>query len=718
MFIKSIKLKNFQCYYGDNHEVNFTKGLNIVTGSIASGKSKLFDAFYWVLNDKIYVTGKDWLSTKSIGVTLINDKAKFESKNIDDLIETSVELKVITDNGPKTQSIEYTITRQLLVTRKSMEDCFIDSTWSISNSTLSVESIDPKNFNLDKVDGIDAKEKIEKLFPSKISPYIWFQGEALDKLIDFDNKGTLRKAIDYISYVPLYRSMNNIMTLVDNKISKTKRTEIGKISGDAKLYNELSRLIEEKTDTIRNNRSFIEEKKKTLDAYKEKMEIIQKELSALAEFPKLNEEKIETENDISNINDDLERLDIHERKKFSSLWMLLGTKKLLEKAESKLFDFEEYRQLQISKEYDLPEDVPGDVYLDKMLEKELCLICNRPAKKDSEEYKYIESRKNRKVKPEYLTPENEKIYTEVSSYKSRVGRILKSISSVKDEIIEHRNNFEEKNNELIIYREKLVQIEDDIDTLYTKKGIDVSDGAATHRKKDGEYQVLNETINNLNRKIEGAKASVRDAEMDIASNENKLEKIQRANTKTKIIEEEISKYTEYLVKQISELEKSEYDKLIDQIESSANISFEDITSVNKTIDGNIKIDRNTFRVLNVDDSGRELKNYNTGHYTLMKMCIINAIISLTNDYKNTAYPFITDAPTSNLDEKATFAYLESISETFDQSIVITKDISEDEIESIKNQNYIKGLFQLKIKNDTGNDKMNRTEAYSTITSLI
>ena len=95
---------------------------------------------------------------------------------------------------------------------------------------------------------------------------------------------------------------------------------------------------------------------------------------------------------------------------------------------------------------------------------------------------------------------------------------------------------------------------------------------------------------------------------------------------------------------------------------------------------NIKIDRNKIRVLNVDDSGRELKNYNTGHYTLMKMCIINAIISLTNDYKNTAYPFITDAPTSNLDEKATFAYLQSIS-TFDQSIVITKDIFEDEKES-------------------------------------
>lgn len=717
MFIKKIKLKNFQCYYGDTHEVNFTKGLNIITGSIASGKSKLFDAFYWVLNDKIFVTGKDWLFTKNLGVTLVNDKVKFESKSVDDLIETSVEIVVVSDDGLNSKSTEYTITRQLLITRKSMDDCFVDSTWNIPTSTLSIENTDPKTFNFKKLTGIEAKEKIEKLFPPKISPYIWFQGEALDKLIDFDNKGTLRKAIDYISYVPLYKSMNSLITYVDNKINKTKRSEVGKISGDIRLYKELSKKIEEKTAIIKNNRALIDEKTKTLEARKAKMEIIQKELSALAEFPKLSEEKMETENDIENIVDDIERLDIFEREKFSSMWMLYGTKVLLEKAQRKLFDFEDYRQLQINKEYELPEDVPGDRYLNKMLQQELCLICNRPAKKDSEEYNYIKSRKNRKVKPEILTPKNEAIYGEVKKYSSRLGRILKSMSSIKDEIIEHRRKIEEKSSEVKIYRDKLKDIEDDIDKLYTKRGIDVSDGAATHRKKDGEYQLLNQEINNLNRKIEGAKASNRDAEMDIASDESKLDKIHRVSSSEKIIEEKISKYTEYLVKQISELEKKEYNNLIDQIESSANISFEDITSVNKTIDGKIKIDRNTFRVLNVDDLGRELKNYNTGHFTLMKMCIINAIISLTNDYKNTAYPFITDAPTSNLDEKATFAYLKSISETFDQSIVITKDISEDEVENMKNKSYINGLFQLKIKNDTGNDKMNRTEAYSTVSAL-
>jgi hypothetical protein len=145
--------------------------------------------------------------------------------------------------------------------------------------------------------------------------------------------------------------------------------------------------------------------------------------------------------------------------------------------------------------------------------------------------------------------------------------------------------------------------------------------------------------------------------------------------------------------------------------------FTEITSVNKTIDGIIKIDRDTYRVLNVDDDGRELHNYNTGHYTLMKMCIINAIISLTNDYKDESYPFITDAPTSNLDENATFAYLNSISSTFEQSIVITKDISEDEIEKVKKLEYINSLFQLKIENNNGTEIMKRNEAFTKITTL-
>ena len=345
------------------------------------------------------------------------------------------------------------------------------------------------------------------------------------------------------------------------------------------------------------------------------------------------------------------------------------------------------------------------------------MICDRPAEKDSEAYTNIKAKLNRKIKPEYLTPENEQINTEVLTFKAKLANLSRNYDSIKGEIIEHKKKLNGLYEERKIYHDKLLAVNDDIDKLYTKRGIDVSEGAQTHRNKHGEYKTLNEVVRNLNRKIATYRASLRDADMQISKLEGEQSKIQRVDSGINVVEEEIAKYTKYLANHISEIEQNEYNKLIGLIESEANISFSEITSVNKTIDGNIKIDRETFRVLNVDDEGRELQNYNTGHYTLMKMCIINAIISLTNEYKETSYPFITDAPTSNLDDKATFAYLESISETFVQSIVITKDISEDEIEEIKQKNYISSLFFLKIKNNTGNEKMNRKEAYSTITPI-
>ena len=125
MFIKSINLKNFQSYYGEKNKIEFKKKLNIIVGSIASGKSKLFDAFYWVLNDKIYVTGKDWVSTKNLSISFVNDRAKFESKAINDLVETSVEIVVQSNSGKDSRNIEYTIKRQFLIKRKQQTIIFI-----------------------------------------------------------------------------------------------------------------------------------------------------------------------------------------------------------------------------------------------------------------------------------------------------------------------------------------------------------------------------------------------------------------------------------------------------------------------------------------------------------------------------------------------------------------------------------------------------------------
>ena len=54
MRIRKIKIENFQSYY-QIQALEFSDGLNLIIGNGGKGKSKLFNAFYWVLFGRIYV---------------------------------------------------------------------------------------------------------------------------------------------------------------------------------------------------------------------------------------------------------------------------------------------------------------------------------------------------------------------------------------------------------------------------------------------------------------------------------------------------------------------------------------------------------------------------------------------------------------------------------------------------------------------------------------
>ena len=65
MIIKNITIQNFQSYYGIQ-SLEFSSGLNLIIGNGGKGKSKLFNAFYWVLFGKIYITDIGWRSTNGL----------------------------------------------------------------------------------------------------------------------------------------------------------------------------------------------------------------------------------------------------------------------------------------------------------------------------------------------------------------------------------------------------------------------------------------------------------------------------------------------------------------------------------------------------------------------------------------------------------------------------------------------------------------------------
>jgi DNA sulfur modification protein DndD len=81
MIIEKIELENFMCYAGKN-SMEFTEGINVIIGDNGYGKSKLYDAFYWVMYDQVFLPEKkEFQNTKSVKSKIISDKAKSNSKD-------------------------------------------------------------------------------------------------------------------------------------------------------------------------------------------------------------------------------------------------------------------------------------------------------------------------------------------------------------------------------------------------------------------------------------------------------------------------------------------------------------------------------------------------------------------------------------------------------------------------------------------------------------
>ena len=185
MTINSITINNFQSYF-EEETIEFGKGLNLVIGNGGKGKSKLFNAFYWVLFGEIYITSEGWCSTAGLPGSshnslhryeFINKKALSEAK-IGDVVPCSVILELIDDRKNL-----FRIERSVSAKRQDSKGWDEVAAWSVSDENVKVtfETLTGTKTVIDDI----AEGKIAELFPKGIRGYIWFQGESLDTLIDF-----------------------------------------------------------------------------------------------------------------------------------------------------------------------------------------------------------------------------------------------------------------------------------------------------------------------------------------------------------------------------------------------------------------------------------------------------------------------------------------------------------------------------------------------------
>lgn len=693
MVIKEIEVKNFKSFY-DSNTLIFDKGLNLVSGHEGSGKSNLFDAFLWALFCRVSKTRRDEAIDEG-DLSIVNDKIKqevFDARSDSTIvIEVRIKIEVPRSFRNKTD-VTYEIRRFKTIRLKGevsdSDKFYTKGVWAYDATNLEVTWTD-KNYDSRILEGDNAATELELIFPKKIRKYMWFQGEQLNELLDFDNEETLKQAISYISYLSSFEHMEKLIKEIDGIFGKRSENKVKKNNRNEKRVNEITGKININEKKLKDAKERIEQKSTELEELSQKAIDQESKLEFLAGYPELKEDIAKNEGKIKNLNTELGFLEEEEERKFSTKWMLAGTENLFEKAKLEMQKFTDKRlELIADNNRQLDQGIPGDALINKMLREETCLICQSEAKKGSQEFDNISMHLDKNKQFKKLDPDIEAMNDKVVSLRGIPARLIPQIQNIKQEIKgqkiksfelrEERNRLMDDNKELKEKKAKLL-----LERGHELESEDAGNIASTLRR-------LRSDINTINSQLRRDKDEVRRLETEMKDLRKEL--LEYAGADLDIVERELQKYTGFLTKILGTKKEVERIRLIRSIEDKANEIQASVAGINNVVTVYVKINPETYRVLFVDAEG----NPNASHGaqdTLAQLSIISAIVKLSSEYKNEVYPFIADAPTSDFAKDFTDGYLTSVAETYDQSIIISKDVV-SEIGFYKNMNGIRKVISI------------------------
>ncbi len=678
MIIKSIELRNFQCYSGSDNLFEFTNGLNVIIGDNGGGKSKLYDAFYWVLYNQIFHTASNkFKDTKFIGEEFVSDKAKFES-SINDTVETMV--RSVFEDPESFETI--TFERTYKITKKD------EDVWVVpSDSTLSVYYQD-RPFNSKKlISDVEEIDKMkDKILPTKIRPYMWFQGESVNELIDFSKNESLLNAINVLSDIGMYDKLIDIAKLAYNDAVKDLERETKRNSTDSTKSEKLSI---EKTGLIEK----IDRCNKEMSQYKENLNVAEKrqediissfdDATRISQYEQEKKEKLkvlqEKEEDYRKKNIELNR------SLFNRKWVLKNSGHLAKLYAAKFQDYQKERLKKenlflLAKHADqkmqtrLPINVPQPIYVEDMLKREICLVCNRTAPKESDAWMAIQELLS---DPNLLKNEQDQgvskhdFRDEFSFLYERTLMMSGRVQSVDDDIIAIYEEIREEDRRRKEIKQDYESISRSLENLLedTALSIDTSKGIVNELK---DKQNLISTNRNS---LEIAKSELIKYESRVVEIDAELQRLSKDRTPN-IFQNKVNLLHDFKLVAESTRERV-FDRLIGRLENEANKHFKNITLENNAYQGAIKLVKDSsgkYIPENQDSRGNKLAQLNASNISIIKLAVIMAIISEKKSAEATKlYTFITDAPMSIFGENYTIGFCKSANEVYKQSIIMSKD---------------------------------------------
>lgn len=694
MIIRNISITNFQSYY-ETQTLEFSKGLNLILGKGGKGKSKLFNAFYWVFFGKLYISDIGWRSTNGLPNNAnfalqrheyFNKKALHDTP-IGESVEVAVSLELEDDKGTI-----YSIERTAVATRLDDDNWDNPNAWKVSDNHLRVIFDSPTGTVIR--DNDLAEDEISNLFPESIRDYIWFQGESLDELINFRKKETLRDAVKHISYYPYYEKLSNIISGAKSKIISLETKHLK----EKNKHNSTVTSLLSRQEYLRAKLEADKKKRKDIEDHISTIEIAlaadESKLSGMASYTGLVSQYKTEENKRNDINNQLTAIDERQRALLPSLWVLRGTQSLIQQAK-------EIIEAHVESEYTAPEkkylDNPGRSKLEEILRDGVCYVCG--SKVDAEHQHAIDYIKERlRLQEEYLQEMEEfKANLEISKrFNIFIGRIqdypdslLLSISNIDKQFQESEDAAEKLTSQRKRVLDKLRELDEELEDVKKKCGIDPRQQASTANLLKSSMNASRGNLSTLRRQLNALDTTIADSSAELKQVEKELASLGgKSNNVSTVEETEWKNLSVFLEGICSRVQEKARKKLLEQMEMRANEFYARFTEHDNGYKGKVEIASDYSISF---DAG-----LNTSHEDRKKMSIINALLSLNQEAIGTFYPFISDAPTSSFDPETTHKYLRGIKDIFEQTIIITKDVEIDSnnYKDLFNQQNVSRIYTL------------------------
>lgn len=665
MIVDSIRLKNFQCYAGESSEntFEFKRGLNLIIGDNGHGKSKLWDAFFWVLYDQIFQSdAKIFLTTTQYLENLISDKAKSECL-IGEQVDTQVEL--VAQNFSSTK---YRVTRMFRA-KKIGDDEWLPEPKSI----LTIDKRTGTKWQ--QCSPTEHTEIINTIVRPQLKEFMWFQGEKINDLMDLGDKKALTKIIYLLSDIETYDSMLEAAKKGKAQSQKQYDSALAKSSSDTKT----SKKYQEELDSLRGiregNTNSITKATDVRDTAQQEMDKL------LAKFIDA-EARQEARSKIEGSTKLLEALGAQLDAMVESFSKnLIDRQWVLKNAESALVQFDhkygvfaskvsEHRRQAIPEEPKLPLDVPQPIHVQNMITAEECFVCGREAKVGTPEHNHMKGLLSRQEEdlPELFDQDNssffQRIYQNRIEQKGVVRRIDQDVDQTFDEIEGLRSKIRVEEENKAVYESQM------------HGALGTTDDAESTINEYTKYQKLESSKSEEIRRLNLSNAEI-DRKIDYY--ESELERLSHKSTNNT---HRISKDVwSQLLKITSETRQRVFDEIIDVLEERANEIFKVMSQANNAITGKVKLEvteNNTCVPKIVDSYGKVLRGSNESNILLVKLSLIMAILGGRHNWSQN-YTMIADGPTSHMADGYSDGFYSALSGNFVQSIVITYDfLNEDD----------------------------------------